>query len=189
MHFGLSFVQYKYKFSTYCSSKVLNIVPKSQLNGVIKAIVLCHLIFSYTVGAQIDFPVEGQQLRANMTEDFFMTCSASGIPSPSIFFFRGNESLNDTNGQSGMGMDFTSRVQLGEISMPVLMDDGTLLVTRSLTLTNAVDEDSGNLTCQATNTIIELNETRMDMVMFELIVQGKYEIHFDTILELKNILL
>ena len=128
----------------------------------------------FTVGAQVDSPVGGEQFRVNVTEGFYMTCSASGLPSPSISFFRGNESLDDANGMSGMGMDFTSRALVGDVSMPMLMDDGTFLVTRSLTLFNVVDEDSGNLTCQATNNIIELNETRMNNVVFELIVQGKY---------------
>ena len=127
----------------------------------------------YTVGAEVEFPVEGQQLRVNVPEDFFMTCSASGLPPPSISFFRGSETLEEGSGMSGMGMDFASRTQLGVETTPVLMNDGTFLVTRSLTLTGAVDEDSGNLTCQATNTITELSETRMDSVVFELIVQSK----------------
>ena len=100
-----------------------------------------------------------------------MTCSASGLPSPSISFFRGNESLDEA--KPGMGIDFTSRAQVGDESMPVLMDVGTLLITRSLTLFNVVDEDSGNLTCQATNNITDISVTRMDNVVFELIVQGQ----------------
>ena len=103
-----------------------------------------------------------------------MTCSASGLPSPSISYFRGIESLDEANGIPGMGMYFTSCAQVGDESMPVLMDDGTLLVTRSLTLFDVVDEDSGNLTCIATNNITDLSVTRMDSVVFELIVQGKY---------------
>ena len=110
-----------------------------------------------------------------------MICSVSGLPSPSISFFRGNESLDEANGMSGMGMDFTSRAQVGDESMPVHMDDGTLLVTRSLTLFNVIDEDSGKLTCIATNNITDLSTdlsvTRMDSVVFELIVQGKYVIY------------
>ena len=115
----------------------------------------------------------GQQFRVNVTEGFYVTCSASGLPSPSISFFRGNESLDEANRMPGMGIDFTSRAQVGDESMPVLMDVGTLLITRSLTLFNVVDEDSGNLTCQATNNITDISVTRMDSVVFELIVQGK----------------
>ena len=119
----------------------------------------------------------GQQFRVNVTEGFYMTCSASELPSPSISFFRGIEPLDEANGMPGMGMAFTSRAQVGDESMPVLMDDGTLLVTRSLTLFNVVDEDSGNLTCIATNNITDLSVTRMDSVVFELTVQGKYVIY------------
>ena len=95
-------------------------------------------------------------------------CSASGIPAPTITWFRlvGNMSTE-------LNKDIDNRVS---ISDPPTVDDsyeppdgrGTVfLVTSQLTLSQSNDNDSGMYSCQAGNEFG--NATRE----FELIVQGK----------------
>ena len=117
-------------------------------------------------------PVDGGMVRVNRSDDSPITCSAHGIPPPSIRFLQRGVELNRTGGESGVGMDFASRIQLGEESSSVFMDDGTFMVIRMLTIFNIVEEDAGNFTCEAASTIPELGLSLSDNSVFELVVQG-----------------
>ena len=56
------------------------------------------------------------------------------------------------------------------------LDDGTYQVTRRLMVTNAMDDDSGTYTCNASSTIPMLNPMEYtDSQDFELLVLGTYE--------------
>ena len=72
-------------------------------------------------------------------------------------------------------MDLASRVQLGEESLSVFMNDGTYMVSRMLTIFNAAEDDAGNFTCEASSTIPELSLSPSDSRMFELVVLSKFK--------------
>ena len=119
-------------------------------------------------------PVDGEVFRVNRTDDISIACSARGIPPPSIRFLRGGVELNRTGGESGVGMDLVSRIQLAEETSSVYMDDGTFMVSRVLTIFSAAEEDSGMFTCEASSTIPELSLSLTNTNVFELAVQSKH---------------
>ena len=119
-------------------------------------------------------PVDGDLYYVNRTDDISIVCSARGIPPPSIRFLQGYLELNRTGGESGAGVDFASRVQLGDDSSSVFMDDGTFLVSRMLTIFNVAEEDAGNFTCEAFSTISQLGFSLSDSSVFQLIVESKF---------------
>ena len=102
---------------------------------------------------------------SNETNPISLECSASGIPAPTISWFRVNQPRSTllTNGTQSLisppQVDNTYELPGGR---------GTaFLVTSTLTIPATQDEDSGQYACQAVNEFG--NETRE----FELIVQGK----------------
>ena len=111
--------------------------------------------------------------RVNRSDEITIPCSARGIPPPSIRFLRGGVELNRTGGESGVGMDLASRVQLGDESSSVFMDYGTFMVSRMLTIFNVAEEDAGNFTCEVSRMIPELGLSLSDSSVFELVVQSK----------------
>jgi len=100
------------------------------------------------------------------------TCTATGVPAPSLSFLRGSEALTRTGREDTIGETLTDRVQLGEEDIQSL-PDGLSVVTRNLTLFSAEDRDSGNFTCMASADI--LGKTATVMVSFQLTVLGKNE--------------
>ena len=107
-----------------------------------------------TVGAQVVSPMSGDEFRVNETTDISITCVVVGHPAPVISFLRGSS-------------------QFGSIQNSVILGDGTYEVRAILTLTNVTDGDTGNVTCQAVNTVAELSQTRMDTATVNLIVNGE----------------
>ena len=101
----------------------------------------------------------GDDLRVNETMDITISCMATGLPAPTISFWRGSDQLG------------SSRFMRG-IDSAVMLGDGRYQVTAMLILTNATDEDTGTVTCQAINTVEELNQTMMDIATFNLTVNG-----------------
>ncbi len=94
-------------------------------------------------------------------------CSATGIPPPYINWLLNGSRLEGLPG-------YSLRVSLGNASqpVPVEMGGGTIYnVTRNLTLSPTMDEDSGTYTCEAFN-----NNTRTPSVTqdFELFVIGNH---------------
>ena len=115
----------------------------------------------FTVGAQVIFPENGQLFTVNETSNITFTCVATGLPPPSITFLNGNQSLGPP------------RFIAGPVSS-VPQNNTMVEVTATLTLINAMDEDSGvEGSCQAMNTVSELNETRMVGVNIQLVVNGE----------------
>ena len=96
----------------------------------------------------------------NETETVTFECSATGIPGPSISWSRSGVEL------SGPRVTINDPVTTNFSRM----DDGEniQLVSRTLQLTNTVDDDSGTYTCNATNSAGD------DYQSFELIVQSKF---------------
>ena len=95
----------------------------------------------------------------NETETVTFSCSASGVPAPTITWSRNGEELNG----SRVTVDDPSSMSFTRI------DDAEdiLLVTRTLQLANTEDVDSGTYMCSATNS------AGNDGEQFELIVQSK----------------
>ena len=110
--------------------------------------------------------------RVNRSDDISIQCSARGILPPSIRFLRRGVELNRTGGESGVGTDLASRVQLDDESSSVFMDDGSFMVSRMLTIFNVAEEDAGNFICEASSTISELGLSLSDSSVFELVVQS-----------------
>ena len=118
-------------------------------------------------------PVDGEVFHVNRTDDISIICSARGIPPPLIRFLREDMELSRTGGESGSGVDLASRVELGNGSSPVLMDDGTFMVSRMLAIFNVAEDDTGNFTCEAFSTVPELGLFLSDSRIFWLFVPSK----------------
>lgn len=118
-------------------------------------------------------PVDGEIFHVNRTDDLSILCSARGIPPPSIRFLREDVELSRTGGESGSGIDLASRVELGNVSSPVLMDDGTFMVLRMLAIYNVAEDETGNFTCKAFSTIPELGLSLSDSRIFWLLLPSK----------------
>ena len=108
----------------------------------------------------------------NETNSIIFECSASGIPAPTISWFRVNQTMSTmlTNGTRSL----IAPPQVTTYELP----DGrgtASLVTSTLTIPATQDDDSGQYACQAVNDF--RNETRQ----FELIVQGKLTLQIITV--------
>ena len=120
----------------------------------------------------ISTPLENFIYTVNKTNPVTFECSASGVPAPTISWFRVNQTMSTllANGTQSLisppQVDNTYELPGGR---------GTaFLVTSTLTIPAAQDEDSGQYACQAVNDFG--NETRQ----LELIVQGNLIINFNT---------
>ena len=110
-------------------------------------------------------------ITVNETEDTVITCTASGVPPPTIQFMRGGTVLDRTGDESTIGSTLAEKVQLQAATSPVPNSDGTFMVSRSLTIFNLEDGDSGNFTCSAVSNVTEVTIPSVQ-VTFELLVQG-----------------
>ena len=122
------------------------------------------LIFSiyYTVSNSpiITSPTDGFTLTVNETEVAIFECTATGIPAPTISWYR--------NGMELLSGD--SRITLSNHTAPTLVQgDGGMVysVSHTLMLADTRDADSDNYTCVA------LNIVENDSQEFELIVQSE----------------
>ena len=101
-------------------------------------------------------------LTVNETEVALFECTATGIPPPTISWYR-----------NGMELGGDPRITLSDHTAPTLVQgDGGMVysVSRTLMLANTRDEDSDIYTCRASN--IVGNDTRD----FELVVQSELNI-------------
>ena len=115
------------------------------------------MISVYPAPSQMNYTV-------NMTETAIFECVATGIPAPSITWFRnGTELCNRTD----------PRVTLYDPLPPVTVLDNkgemVLQVTRTLSLSMSEDGDSGSYECRASNDATPGE----DRESFELVVQSK----------------
>ena len=100
----------------------------------------------------------------NMGDNVTFQCVVTGIPAPSITWFRDNTELNTTT---------DSRVTFNDPLAPTLvMDEAEEMIyeaTRTLVLTETEDGDSGTYECRASNDAMPGEAA----ATFELIVQSK----------------
>ena len=99
-----------------------------------------------------------------------LTCSATGVPAPTIFFARGDVILDGMGNISTTG-NLSERVNLRQQTEPLLNNDGLYMVTRTLEIVYPVGQDTGNYACTAS--IEVLNQTLSDSVTFDVVVQSK----------------
>ena len=105
-----------------------------------------------------------------VNETFAVTflCNATGIPPPTIQWYRDQTLLSGTIGSDFSGTELNSRVVVDDPNVQSSLGEVST-VSRSLTVMNAMDGDTGTYRCEATNEA--MNGT--DMEEFELFVQGK----------------
>jgi hypothetical protein len=110
-------------------------------------------------GPRITFPEDDDVFVVNVTSDITVSCTAFGLPPPTIQFYY--------NGSLLVGNDDSTLT----ISSPRLTGNE---ISRNLTLVNAHMwiEALTSLQCQATNAITEFNLTLESNTSYHIIVQG-----------------
>ena len=100
----------------------------------------------------------------NMGDVVIFQCVATGIPAPSITWFRNGIELSSAA---------DSHVTLGDLSEATSVADNAgdmiLQISRMLALSMTEDDDSGSYECRASNNATNGSDTES----FELIVQSK----------------
>ena len=116
-----------------------------------------------TVEPTILQPTDGSVFTINETDTYSITCNATGIPAPMTFIW-----LKD-----GVVQNYTmnsDRISVSGLSAPVpySTSDGIVQsVSQVLTISSAVDDDSGMYNCTVSNGV--RNNTS---VTIQLVVQG-----------------
>ena len=110
-------------------------------------------------------PTEGEVFSVNEGGNLTVVCSASGVITPSIEF---------QQVPSGDAAGRLPRVTVGSLSVPMQTAEGDSMVSLSLTLSDAEDNDTRNLTCVASIFFSDLNVTLDDSVQFAVGVNSKY---------------
>ena len=109
----------------------------------------------------INDPGMDSSVSVNETADISLSCTARGVPAPTITWSRDGVNLSGTE----------NRIT---ISSPMESTDNTtgfIDVTSTLTVTNSMRSDANNYTCVASNTV--QGATRQDQRTFTLTVNGK----------------
>ena len=92
-------------------------------------------------------------------------CVATGIPAPTITWFRGEVELKASDPRVMFNAPSTTMVMSMSIAGDMVYE-----VTRTVTLSMSRDEDSDTYQCRATNAAMP----GMDTMDFELIVQSEF---------------
>ena len=117
---------------------------------IINALFLCFAVAS-TIYSSFDL------YTANETTPVTFQCTSTGVPTPSITWYRNGAALTSSS---------DPRVSVGSPSQQ-LLSSGLYQVTQTLTITNTADNDSGNYSCAGTNT------AGTNTALFVLVVQSK----------------
>ena len=116
-----------------------------------------------TVVPVITYPPDNFTLEVNEGMTVTFSCNATGIPAPTIVWFRDNTELNTTT---------NSQVRLNDPTDPVVVfsPGGSILsVSRELMISDTMDQDSGTYSCVASNGVGSMHIEHE----FELFVQSK----------------
>ncbi len=131
-------------------------------------------------------PMDSDVFTTNEQTDITFTCNATGSPMPIIsFFYDGTELTRDQGRPASMEDLLMNRVMLGSPLSSLNPMTDLYEVSRTLTLFNAVDGDSGAFVCSATADIPG-SGMRADSVMFNLTVYGMLHIAYKDNVETKN---
>ena len=118
----------------------------------------------------ISTPTDSQQFTVNEQTDITFTCIASGSPAPTISFMYEEMPLNRTDGRPiSLGGPLVDRVMLGREESSLNDSTGLYVVTRTLTLFDSVEGDTGNFMCSA-SADIPGSGVRSANVTFSLLV-------------------
>ena len=128
---------------------------------------LCGVVLG---GPSILSPMDSQQFVIHELTDFNFTCMAVGFPAPSLSFLHRGQPLGEEG--AGIGEALPDGFQVGSEDVMNLNSEGLYVVTLTLTLFSAMDEDSGNFTCMASSNIPGIGFIS-NSVTFELTVLGK----------------
>ena len=114
--------------------------------------------------SNISFPEENIDVTVlEERDDIILNCTASGLPSPSIEWYRGTRLLIGTEDRTTITPETTS-----------MNADGLYIVDSTLTISPSDRDDSDTYSCVATNTV--LGATRTDSVDFNVTVNCMKEI-------------
>ena len=114
-----------------------------------------------TVVPVITYPPDNFTLVVNEGMSVTFTCNATGIPAPTIMWFRNNAEFNTTT---------NSRVRINDPTDPVIVSSPTgnvSSVSRGLMISDTMDPDSGTYSCVASNGVGSIEQE------FELFVGSK----------------
>ena len=119
--------------------------------------------FSIIVRPEITSLAPGGRFVINQTNPVTFVCAATGIPAPTIQWYRGNLLLNGTNSRITIN-DTVSSMPFGDVAS----------VGSSLSIDSTLGSDSGTYRCVATNNLINMNdmEIGIDEENVTLFVQG-----------------
>ena len=118
----------------------------------------------------ISFPMDSQQFTVNEQTDITFMCTASGSPAPTISFMYEGQNLTRTDGRPmSLGEPLGNRVMLGSETSSLNVSTGLYVVTRTLTLFDSVEGDTGNFMC-STSADIPGSGVRSVNVPFSLLV-------------------
>ena len=115
-----------------------------------------------TVVPVITFSAENGVYIVNETFPVTFTCTATGIPPPSIEWLMGDFLLDPNTNDSLSG-----RFQLGDPIVNIT-EGAVSVVMHMLTINSAIDSDNGTYACKANNSAVGGE----DHENFELYVQG-----------------
>ena len=131
---------------------------------------LCGVVLG---GPSILSPMDSQQFEIHEQTDFNFTCMAVGFPAPSLSFLRRGQPMGEEETEEAeIGETLPDGFEVGSEDVMNLNSEGLHVVTLTLTLFSAMDEDSGNFTCMASSNIPGIGFI-VDSVTFELTVLGK----------------
>ncbi len=105
-------------------------------------------------------PSDQQQFIVNEQSEVIITCTASGSPAPDIAFYDNQMISNE-------------RVIVGTVSQVLNSTTNLYMASRNLTLTNAMDSDSGSLVCSASSDI-PMYGMRIRNVSFSILVHSEF---------------
>ena len=121
---------------------------------------LKYICFSIIVCPEITSLVPGGWFVVNQTSSVTFVCAATGIPAPTIQWYRGNMLLNGTN----------SRITINDTVFSMPFGD-VASVGSSLSIDSTLGSDSGTYRCMATNNLNDM-EIGIDEENVALFVQG-----------------
>ena len=122
-------------------------------------------LYFFTVVPMIQLDTFLTEYTVNETEIVTFECTATGIPAPIIIWNRNGVELSSDRVTVSNPTPASYNRSDGEVVQ---------IVTRTLSLPNTVDGDSGTYTC---NTI---NNAGMDSETFELVVQSEFIAHINS---------
>ena len=107
-----------------------------------------YFSLKYVETPSVIYPANLTSYAVNEKKDITFTCTATGIPVPSIsFWYNGHELNNTGEGLTTLGWALADRVMLGNETVFLNSSTHLYVVTQSLALFNAVDTASGNYLC------------------------------------------